>query len=572
MGISSQFSPSNAGRWLLGKFRGVGPNPTLAAVTTFFAVLGISAAFIGYEHIDNVQQRSGGLPWSVIASYAALMLVISALSAILMNLIARLIRAQITSHNSEQRFRDLAELSSDWWWEQDGNFRFTALASARTYAGLSAEDHIGKTRWELADTFLPRNASWDKHIETLRQHRPFRNLIIERRLPGGTRLLKVSGKPLFSADGGFTGYRGAATDVTDEFNAQQAVKESEANFRGIFNVVPDPLIVRDDSNAIRQVNSAACQFFGASHPKDLIGRDWFDLYPDDEKEIARQRSLLLVQPQTPIPIAKRRFLRLDGKTIVGEVTGLMLTKREGRQVLTIIHDSSEREAAALQFEMLQRELTRQVIATREHERRALSIELHDRVGQTLTAARFNLDFLREQIPEDARPLVEESLTSVHDLLRTMSTHIRDLMAELHPPALDDHGLRTALAFHLDNLSQRAGIKAEIHGLDFKPRLPQDEELMLFRIAQEALHNILKHANCTRALVSLYNDSKQYGMSIADNGSGFDPALVNSTKFGLRIMRERAESIGARLEIRQEKGLGTQIIVTLDKAGVDRSAA
>ncbi|MGV3627210.1 MAG: PAS domain-containing sensor histidine kinase [Betaproteobacteria bacterium] len=571
MGISSRFSPSNAGRWLLGKFRGVGPNPTLAAVTTFFAVLGISAAFIGYEHIDNVQQRSGGLPWSVIASYAALMLVISALSAILMNLIARLIRAQITSHISEQRFRDLAELSSDWWWEQDENFRFTALASARTYGGLSAEDHIGKTRWELPDTFLPRNESWDKHIETLRQHRPFRNLIIERRLPGGTRLLKVSGKPLFSADGGFIGYRGAATDVTDEFNAQQAVRESEANFRGIFNVVPDPLIVRDASNTIRQVNSAACRFFGASHPKDLIGKDWFDLYPDNEKEIARQRSLLLVQPQTPLPIAKRRFLRLDGKTIVGEITGLMLTKREGRQVLTIIHDSSEREAAALQFEMLQRELTRQVIATREHERRALSIELHDRVGQTLTAARFNLDFLREQIPEDARPLVEESLTGVHDLLRTMSTHIRDLMAELHPPALDDHGLRTALAFHLDNLSQRAGIKAEIHGLDFKPRLPQDEELMLFRIAQEALHNILKHANCTRALVSLYNDSKQYGMSIADNGTGFDPALVNSTKFGLRIMRERAESIGARLEIRQEKGLGTQIIVTLDKP-IDQTAA
>ncbi len=571
MRISSRFSPSIAGRWLLGKIRGFGPNPTFAAAVTFIAVLGISAALIWYEHINNVEQRNGGFTWSAVASYAALMIVISALSAILVNLIARLIRAQITSHTSEQRFRDLAELSSDWWWEQDEHFRYTALASARTYAGLSAEAHIGKTRWELPDTVLPRNESWDKHIETLQEHRPFRNLIIERRLPGGTRLLKVSGKPLFSADGSFTGYRGAATDVTDEFNAQRAVRESEANFRGIFNVVPDPLIVRDDSNTIRQVNSAACQFFGASHPKDLIGRDWFDLYPDDEKEIARQRSLLLVQPQTPIPIAKRRFLRLDGKTIVGEVTGLMLTKREGRQVLTIIHDSSEREAAALQFEMLQRELTRQVIATREHERRALSIELHDRVGQTLTAARFNLDFLREQIPEDARPLVEESLNSVHDLLRTMSTHIRDLMAELHPPALDDHGLRTALAFHLDNMAQRTGIETQLHGLDFKPRLPQDKALMLFRIAQEALHNILKHANCTRALVSLYNDSKQYGMSIADNGTGFDPALVNSTKFGLRIMRERAESIGARLEIRQEKGLGTQIIVTLDKPGVDQSA-
>lgn len=511
----------------------------------------------------------GWVARNTIAKYVLFMIAISILSAMLANMIARLVRAQVTTHASEQRFRDLAELSSDWWWEQDEHFRYTALASARTYAGLNAEDHIGKTRWELDHTFLPRNESWDKHIALLQEHRPFRNLIVERRLPDGTRRLKVSGKPLFSPDGRFIGYRGAATDVTDESNALLSVRESEANFRGIFNVVPDPLIVRDESDAIRQVNPAACRFFGASHPGELLGRNWFDLYPPEELADALQRSKLLV-PHTPIPVTRRRFLRLDGKIIVGEITGLMLSRREGRRVLTVIHDSSEREAAALKFEMLQRDLIRQVIATREHERRALSIELHDRVGQTLTAARFNLDFLREQIPEDTRPEVEESLASVHDLLRTMSAHVRDLMAELHPPALDDHGLRTALAFHLDNLSQRSGIKTEIHGLEFKPRPPQAQELMLFRIAQEALHNILKHANCTRALVSLYSDDKQFGLSIADNGSGFDPALVNSTKFGLRIMRERAESIGARLEILQVKGLGTQIIVMLDRPGVGQT--
>lgn len=516
----------------------------------------------------RVAPTGGWVPGSTIVNYAFFMVAISILSAMLANLIARLVRAQVTLRASEQRFRDLAELSSDWWWEQDENLRYVAVANARIYAGLSVEDHLGKTRWELDHTFLPRNEPWDKHIALLQAHLPFRNLIVERRLPGGTRRLKVSGKPLFGPDGRFVGYRGAASDATDETNAQLSVKESEANFRGIFNVVPDPLVVRDEADLIRQVNPAACRFFGARQPKDLLGKYWFDLYPPGEKEIAMERSKLLMRPQTPIPVAKRRFLRLDGKIIIGESTALMLLKREGRRVLAVIHDSSERDAVARQYEMLQHELMRQVIATREHERRALSIELHDRVGQTLTAARFNLDFLREQIPEDARPIVEESLGSVHDLLRTMSAHVRDLMAELHPPALDDHGLRTALAFHLDNLSQRSGIKTEIHGLDFKPRPSQDQELMLFRIAQEALHNILKHAHCTRALVSLYNDNTQFGMSIADNGIGFDLSLVNSTKFGLRIMRERAESIGARLEIRQEKGLGTQIIVTLDKPGID----
>lgn len=520
----------------------------------------------------RVAPSGGWVNWSTISKYLLFMVAISILSAMLANMIARLVRAQVTLRASEQRFRDLTELSSDWWWEQDENFRFTAVSTMHAYAGMSASDHIGKTNWELTNASLPRNESWDKHIKVLQEHQPFHNLVIEHRQPGGIRLLKMSGKPLFAADGRFIGYRGSATDITDEFNAQQALKESEANFRGIFNVVPDPLVVRDESDIIRQVNPAACRFLGAKSPDDLIGRYWFDLHPAEEQPSVRQRSKLLVQPHIPLPVARRSYLRLDGRIIVGEATALVLMKREGRRVLTVIHDPSEREAVAQQYEKLQHELTRRVIATREHERRALSIELHDRVGQTLTAARFNLDFLREQIPEDTRPVVEESLASIHDLLRTMSAHVRDLMAELHPPALDDHGLRTALAFHLDNLAQRTGIKTEIHGLDFKPRLPQDKALMLFRIAQEALHNVLKHANCTKALVSLYSDDRQFGMIIADNGTGFDPGLVNSTKFGLRIMRERAEAIGARLEIQQEKGLGTQIIVTLDRPGVDPSPA
>lgn len=512
----------------------------------------------------------GWVAKGALAKYLLFMITISILSAMLANMVARLVRAQVTLRASEQRFRDLTELSSDWWWEQDENFRFVAVSPARSYAGLVVADHIGKTRWELANTSLPRDESWNKHIETLQKHEPFRNLIIRRKLLDEIRLLKVSGKPLFDPGGRFIGYRGSASDVTDEFNAQQSVKASEANFRGIFNVAPDPLIVRDEFDVIRQINPAACRFFGARHPSDLVGKYWFDLYAPGEKEPGVERCKQLVRPYVSLPVTKRRFLRLDGKIIVGETTALMLIKREGRRVLAVIHDSSEREAVAQRYEMLQHELTQQVIATREQERRALSIELHDRVGQTLTAARFNLDFLREQIPEDARPVVEESLASVQDLLRSMSAHVRDLMAELHPPALDDHGLRTALAFHLDNLSQRTGIKTEIHGLDFRPRPTQEQELMLFRIAQEALHNILKHANCTRALVSLYNDEKQFGMSIADNGVGFDPGLVNSTKFGLRIMRERAESIGARLEILQVKGLGTQVVVMLDRPGVDQA--
>ncbi len=526
----------------------------------------LSYQFTTSGHVWELQVSpvEGWVTWGPTLKYALLSVAVGALAAILANILSRLIHTQRRLRSSEQRFRDLTELSSDWWWEQDDQFRFTAVAGTQSYAGLSSGDHIGKTRWELDHTHLPYDKPWDDHIRLLRRHKPFRNLVIERRTADGTRRLRVTGKPLFGPDGQFAGYRGVATDVTDEFNALQALRNGEANFRGIFNVSPDPMVVRNADDTIRQVNPAACRFFGASRPRDLIGKSWFDLYPPDEREIALQRSKLLIHPQTPIPVARRRFLRLDGKIIIGEITGLLLANRAGRMVLTVIHDSSERDAVAHRYEILQREITRRIIETREHERRALSIELHDRIGQTLTAVRFNLEFLREQIPQSTLPLIEDGLSNIHDLLRTMSMHVRDLMAELHPPALDDHGLRTALAFHLDKVSQRSGIVAELHGYDFKPRLSQDKELMLFRIAQEAIHNVIKHAESTKILVSLHSDDRHLELTIADNGIGFEPALVNSSKFGLRIMRERAEAIGARLEIRHVRGIGTQIIVTLDR--------
>ena len=124
----------------------------------------------------------------------------------------------------EERFRTLTELSSDWYWEQDSEFRFVAVdARGMSYGGITRATHLGKARWELPHT-EPVNGTWDQHRAVLNAHQPFRNLLLRRSPPEGTRYVLVSGAPKFDASGAFTGYRGVASDVTERVEADNALR------------------------------------------------------------------------------------------------------------------------------------------------------------------------------------------------------------------------------------------------------------------------------------------------------------------------------------------------------------
>jgi len=131
------------------------------------------------------------------------------------NMAASIEREQQALKESEARFKDLAELSSDWYWEQDEHFRFTELSEeVGKNAGLAASSHIGKTRWEIAGVTLSQ-VEWDKHIAALEAHEPFENFVYERINPAGDmRYLCINGRPIFDANGKFKGYRGVGSDVT----------------------------------------------------------------------------------------------------------------------------------------------------------------------------------------------------------------------------------------------------------------------------------------------------------------------------------------------------------------------
>ncbi len=224
---------------------------------------------------------------------------------------------------------------------------------------------------------------------------------------------------------------------------------------------------------------------------------------------------------------------------------------------------AELEAADAEHRQLQA-LSRQMVEAQEAERRRLARELHDQVGQNLTNLSINLNIVRSQLPAEAAAGAVARLDDSLRLVEETMERTRDVMAELRPSVLDDYGLVSALHWYGGQFASRTGIAVAVEGQKPDPRLAARVENALFRIAQEALTNVAKHAQATRATVTLQEDGETVRLVIADDGVGFDPARLaapdGSRGWGLAIMRERAEAVGGRCRIESRPGQGTRVIV------------
>src|SRR5438445_9490344 len=223
-------------------------------------------------------------------------------------------------------------------------------------------------------------------------------------------------------------------------------------------------------------------------------------------------------------------------------------------------DALRRSAAELQA------LSRQLVELRESERRQLSRELHDRVGQNLTALKINLDILQTGLASHGSDEVRARAADSAALLEATMDTIENVMSELRPPMLDDHGLAAALDWHARNFSRRTGIAVAVRASETAGRPAPQVEIALFRIAQEALNNVAKHARARRVEIALDHANGECVMSVQDDGIGSDGVEDASDKakpgLGVVTMRERAQAVGGRFEVQALPGCDTQLTVRI----------
>jgi signal transduction histidine kinase len=215
-------------------------------------------------------------------------------------------------------------------------------------------------------------------------------------------------------------------------------------------------------------------------------------------------------------------------------------------------------------EMQRRAVSQRLMDVEETERRSINRELHDRVGQNLSALQLNLATLRIELDGSATRAVSERLNDAQSLLQAASNQVRDVMANLRPAALDDFGLIAALRDHVAAVAARLGIAISLRGEEPQPRLPQATELALFRIVQEALNNVAMHARARRVEITLTTTGRSVRLSVADDGVGFDVRQPRrrAAHYGLATMRERAEAVGAQLRFVSRPGRGTRVEIEL----------
>jgi two-component system, NarL family, sensor histidine kinase UhpB len=261
-----------------------------------------------------------------------------------------------------------------------------------------------------------------------------------------------------------------------------------------------------------------------------------------------------------------RFRRRDGSYLWMHDRGVPFfdAKGELQRVVGVFSDISERKRAqeALQRSAARlRVLARRAVESEESERRKINRELHDRVGQGLSSLVLSLELVRQTLPAEVLAVVGARLEDARALALRAVEDTRDVMADLRPPALDEFGLVPALRSHAETFGSRNGIQISVHGSPQLPELSGIVQTALFRIAQEALVNVAKHAGATRVAITLAVESGGAELSISDDGRGFEPALAESgPKWGLRTMRERAEAVGATLHIDSRSGHGTTVSV------------
>ena len=213
-------------------------------------------------------------------------------------------------------------------------------------------------------------------------------------------------------------------------------------------------------------------------------------------------------------------------------------------------------AMAERLEDERRDSARRALGAQEGERLRIARELHDEVGQQLTALLLQLTSARH----DAGPDLEPVLREAYGLARGSLDDVRRVARELRPEALDDLGLPSALAALSERLAQQAGLRVQHRLQPVLPPLSDEEELVIYRVAQEALTNIIRHAGCDRAELSLQVADSALVLDVRDDGSGFE--LEGAAANGLLGMRERALLVGAGLEVRSRPGKGTLVRLAL----------
>ena len=475
-------------------------------------------------------------------------------------------------------------------WVKDTHGRYLAAnrAFARSLGYAQAADLIDRTDFDL-HPFEHAKAYRADDVEVMASGQ--RKRIEEAHVQVGGRWSWVDTikTPFTDGDGQLAGTVGIARDVTERKKVEEdlaraiaglrseierrrtieaRLQSSEARFRAIVETSPVPLcIVSMPYGAIFYTNEPWRALFGLD-PRNGAISNIVDLYVDAAE---RDRLVEHLRREGSFSDTVVRFRRPDGGTFWAMVTARVATYEDTPAIYIGLNDITERKR--IEQELFEsREQLREVSAymeeIREQERKRIAMEIHDELGQLLTALKMDVSLLKMRLSgdldavkkaDDMRELVEKTIWMV----RNVANHLR--------PAALNFGIVSALEWLVEDFAQRNGIPCRLRINGPEPVLSDAHATVVYRIVQASLTNVARHADATRADVTLTRSATALDLHVCDDGRGFDQdAVRKGYSYGVLGMRERARLIGGSLQIDSAPGMGTSVSIHIALESESRS--
>jgi two-component system sensor histidine kinase UhpB len=356
-------------------------------------------------------------------------------------------------------------------------------------------------------------------------------------------------------------------DISQIRRAQEEMRIAREFFQYTFDAAPVGMAIADIEGRYTRVNRSMCEFTGYSE-SELLALNYADItHPDDiERNMAARQALLDAQCQSFQ--MEKRYIRKDGREIWALMVASLVTDSDGKPLYSIgqMLDITERKKSALALAVSRQKL-RALAAYQEEmlelERKHIAREVHDELGQLLTALKMDISLVRLRFGDNL-PL-QEMIEGMRSLVEQTINVVRQVASNLRPAVLD-HGLAPAIEWLADDFAQRWSIPCRVDTDDSEIELDEQQSTAVFRVIQESLTNVARHAQAQEVVISLRASKQQLWVIVKDDGCGFDTVAVGKARgFGLFGMRERLLALGGTLRIVSAPGQGTSVGIELSLA-------
>jgi two-component system sensor histidine kinase UhpB len=466
-------------------------------------------------------------------------------------------------------FSDLPSLV----WRSDANGACDYVNNAWIeFTGRARETQLGDG-WIEAIHPDDRERWRDAYSHALKECSPFELEARLQRADGSFGTILCNARPYHDMQGRFSGFIWSCADLTARREMEGALKEGEARYEGIASNVPGMVfqLVRrtDESYAFAYVSPGCEPLTGASATQlrenfgafsSLIPagqRAHFDATLD--ASAANLANWQWSGPLRPAHEASEKWLSIRARPRQQD-TGEIVW--DG-----LVFDDTQNRLAQLEVERSREELralSRHLQSVREEEKARIAREVHDELGATLTALKIDLGYVAERLPTNGATL-REKCQSMSRLVDTAVVATRKIVSDLRPSLLDDLGLAAALAWQAGEYRKHANLRITVETPDPDVEIERDAALTLFRIFQEALTNVARHAKASEVAVTLSESATGHALTIRDNGAGItEDAMAKPSSHGIRGMRERARALGGDLQLSSRAGEGTTLVVTIPR--------